>query len=223
MTQSASALELIQSVEQADSPSRLVAAVRALAEARLEAGIPTLITVLGYNNPEAAVAAVEGLVHLGDVSVAPLLEQIDDYNYGARAYSFRALAAIADPRALDVLLSAAEADFAPSVRRAAAKGLGNLRWFQLPAEQRQLAQERALKTLLLLSNDPEWAIRYAAIVGLQGLAASEPAANPDLVEQILARFAQIAQTDTDLAVRGRVWMAQEQLNAINTQLSAHSY
>ncbi len=223
MTKSAGALELIQSVEQADSPSRLVAAVRALAEARLEAGIPTLITVLGYNNPEAAVAAVEGLVHLGDVSVAPLLEQIDDYNYGARAYSFRALAAIADPRALDVLLSAAEADFAPSVRRAAAKGLGNLRWFQLPAEQRQLAQERALKTLLLLSNDPEWAIRYAAIVGLQGLAASEPAANPDLVEQILARFAQIAQTDTDLAVRGRVWMAQEQLNAINTQLSAHSY
>jgi phycocyanobilin lyase beta subunit len=223
VTKSAGALELIQSVEQADSPSRLVAAVRALAEARLEAGIPTLITVLGYNNPEAAVAAVEGLVHLGDVSVAPLLEQIDDYNYGARAYSFRALAAIADPRALDVLLSAAEADFAPSVRRAAAKGLGNLRWFQLPAEQRQLAQERALKTLLLLSNDPEWAIRYAAIVGLQGLAASEPAANPDLVEQILARFAQIAQTDTDLAVRGRVWMAQEQLNAINTQLSAHSY
>ncbi|HEY9638322.1 MAG TPA: HEAT repeat domain-containing protein [Coleofasciculaceae cyanobacterium] len=223
MTTSAGALELIQSVEQADSPSRLVAAVRALAEARLEAGIPTLITVLGYNNPEAAVAAVEGLVYLGDVSVAPLLEQLDDYNYGARAYSFRALAAIADPRALDVLLSAAEADFAPSVRRAAAKGLGNLRWVQLPAEQRQLAQERALKTLLLLSNDPEWAIRYAAVVGLQGLAASEPAANPDLVEQVLARFAQIAQTDIDLAVRGRVLMAQEQLSAIHTQLSAHSY
>jgi phycocyanobilin lyase beta subunit len=223
VTKSAGALELIQSVEQADSPSRLVAAVRALAEARIEAGIPTLITVLGYNNPEAAVAAVEGLVHLGDVSVAPLLEQLDDYNYGARAYSFRALAAIADPRALDVLLSAAESDFAPSVRRAAAKGLGNLRWFQLPAEQRQLAQERALKTLLLLSNDPEWAIRYAAVVGLQGLAAGSEAANPDLVEQILARFAQIAQTDTDLAVRGRVWMAQEQLNAINTQLSTHSY
>lgn len=223
MTKSAGALELIQSVEQADSPSRLVAAVRALAEARIEAGIPTLITVLGYNNPEAAVAAVEGLVHLGDVSVAPLLEQLDDYNYGARAYSFRALAAIADPRALDVLLSAAESDFAPSVRRAAAKGLGNLRWFQLPAEQRQLAQERALKTLLLLSNDPEWAIRYAAVVGLQGLAAGSEAANPDLVEQILARFAQIAQTDTDLAVRGRVWMAQEQLNAIHTHLSTHSY
>ncbi len=222
MTKSASALELIQSVEQADSPSRLVAAVRTLAEARLEAAIPTFIAVLGYNNPEAAVAAVEGLIQLGDVSVPPLLEQLDDYNYGARAYSFRALAAIANPQALDVLLSAAETDFAPSVRRAAAKGLGGLRWCKLPDEQRQLAQERTLQTLLLLSNDPEWGIRYAAIVGLQALATSEQAPQPDLVSQILARFAQLAQKDTDLAVRARVWMAQEQLKAINAQLSAHS-
>jgi phycocyanobilin lyase beta subunit len=222
VTKSASALELIQSVEQADSPSRLVAAVRTLAEARLEAAIPTFIAVLGYNNPEAAVAAVEGLIQLGDVSVPPLLEQLDDYNYGARAYSFRALAAIANPQALDVLLSAAETDFAPSVRRAAAKGLGGLRWCKLPDEQRQLAQERTLQTLLLLSNDPEWGIRYAAIVGLQALATSEQAPLPDLVSQILARFAQLAQKDTDLAVRARVWMAQEQLKAINAQLSAHS-
>jgi len=38
------------------------------------------------------------------------------YNYGARAYSIRALAAIADPCALDVLVTAAATDFAPSVR-----------------------------------------------------------------------------------------------------------
>jgi len=213
MTHSAGALELIQSVEQADSPARLVAAVRTLAEARLEAGIPTLIAVLGYNNPEAAVAAVEGLVQLGEVAVPLLIERLDDYNYGARAYSFRALAAIADPRALDVLLSAAETDFAPSVRRAAAKGLGNLRWCQLPSEQRQPSQERALKTLQLLSHDPEWAIRYAAVVGLQALAASEPVTQTDLLSPILARFNQIAQTDADLAVRARVGMAQQQLKA----------
>jgi phycocyanobilin lyase beta subunit len=101
VTNSADAVELIQSVEQADSPARLVAAVRSLAAAKLEAGIPTLITILGYNNPEAAVVALEGLVQLGDVAVLPLLEQLDDYNYGARAYSFRALAAIADPQALE--------------------------------------------------------------------------------------------------------------------------
>jgi len=122
VTNSADAVELIQSVEQADSPARLVAAVHSLAAAKLEAGIPTLITILGYNNPEAAVVALEGLVQLGDVAVLPLLEQLDYYNYGPRAYSFRALAAIADPQALEKLLSAAETDFAPSVRRAAAKG-----------------------------------------------------------------------------------------------------
>lgn len=223
MTKSANVSELIQSVEQADSPSRLVAAVQALAEARLEAGIPTLITALGYNNPEAAVAAVDGLVQLGARSVPPLLKQLDDYNYGARAYSFRALAAIGDPQALDTMLSAAEADFAPSVRRAAAKGLGSVRWLQLPAEQRPLAQERTVKTLLSISHDLEWAIRYAAVVGLQGLAASESVVPPDLGQQISVRFDQMAQNDTDLAVRARVWMAQEQLNAINLQLSAPSY
>jgi phycocyanobilin lyase beta subunit len=213
MTNSAWVSELIRSVEQADSPARLVAAVRALAEARLEAGIPTLIAVLGYNNPEAAVAAVEGLVQLGEVAVPLIVEQLDDYNYGARAYSFRALAAIGDPRAFNTLLNAAATDFAPSVRRAAAKGLGYLRWVRLPAAQRQLAQEQALKTLLSLCDDPEWAIRYAAVVGLQALAAAEPAVLPNLVSQIWARFEQIADADAELAVRARVWLAQRQLQA----------
>jgi phycocyanobilin lyase beta subunit len=222
VTNSADAVELIQSVEQADSPARLVAAVRSLAAAKLEAGIPTLITILGYNNPEAAVVALEGLVQLGDVAVLPLLEQLDDYNYGARAYSFRALAAIADPQALEKLLSAAETDFAPSVRRAAAKGLGNLQWSKLPLEQRQSAQARSLKTLLLLSHDPEWAIRYAAVVGLQGLATAELVSQPDLVSQILDRFNQMATTDTDLAIRARVQMAQQQLNATSVNLQTLS-
>lgn len=222
MTNSADAVELIQSVEQADSPARLVAAVRALAAAKLEAGIPTLITVLGYNNPEAAGVALEGLIQLGEAAVPPILEQLDDYNYGARAYSFRALSVIADPRALDKLLNAAETDFAPSVRRAAAKGLGNLRWSKLPPEQRLLAQERSLKTLLLLSQDPDWAIRYAAVAGLQGLATSEAISHPDLVSQILDRFHQMAEADADLAIRARVWMAQQQLQATNMNFPALS-
>nr|WP_228035756.1 HEAT repeat domain-containing protein [Oculatella sp. LEGE 06141] len=209
---------MIQSVEQADSPSRLIAAVRALADACLEAGIPTLISVLGYNNPEAAVIAVDGLIQLGKVAVPALLEQLDDYNYGARAYSFRALAAIADPRAIDVLLNAAEADFAPSVRRAAAKGLGNLDWSQLPADQRRAAQDRALKALLHISTDADWAIRYAAVVGLQGLAefalGQSPAAlslPTDWMSPIGDRFEQMAKADADLAVRARVAVAQQQL------------
>ncbi len=161
-------------------------------------------------------------MNLGEVAVPSLLEQLDDYNYGARAYSFRVLAAIADPRALDVLISAAETDFAPSVRRAAAKGLGNLRWSQLPAQQRQQAQERSLKTLQMLLLDADWAIRYAAVVGLQGIAASLSITEPDLVLPIQAQFNQIAETDPDLAVQARVWMAKEQLKVTNQQLSVLS-
>lgn len=219
MTHSACASDLIRAIEQAASPASLVSAVQALAEARLEAGIPTLIAALGYNNPEAAVIAVQGLVALGEVAVQPLIERLDDYNYGARAYSFRALAAIADPRALDVLLNAAENDFAPSVRRAATKGIGQLRWSQLPVEQRQTAQQRALQTLLGLAQHPDWDIRYAAVVGLQALASSGEAPG-ELAARILAQFNHIAQTDADLAVRARAAMAQQQLEALSNQLTA---
>ncbi|MEQ8963407.1 MAG: hypothetical protein RLP02_36805, partial [Coleofasciculus sp. C2-GNP5-27] len=41
--------------------------------ATIEAGIPTLIAVLSYNNLGAAVAAIDVLVQLGDMAVEPLL------------------------------------------------------------------------------------------------------------------------------------------------------
>lgn len=199
--------ELIRAVEQADSPARLVAAVRSLVAARDEAGISTLIAVLGYNNPTAAVTAVQGLIELGEAAVQPLIEQLDEYNYGARAYAIRALAALADTRALDLLSDAAATDFAPSVRRAAAKGLGSLRWSQLDAEERVSAQARAIETLLSVAQDSDWSIRYAAVVGLQALATTS-----DLKGQIQAQFEQIAQTDPDPAVRARVDLAQQLLS-----------
>jgi phycocyanobilin lyase subunit beta len=196
---------LIQAVEQADSPVSLIAAVRALASAREEAGIPTLIAVLGYNNPGAALAAVDGLVQMGEAAVIPLLELLDEYNYGARAYAIRALAAIADPRALDVLLKAAATDFAPSVRRAAAKGLGNIRWHLLPNEQILPAQTKTLETLTQITADADWSIRYAAIVGLQSLAHKTSEIRP----QILAQFEQISATETDQAVKARIQLASQ--------------
>ena len=197
--------ELIRAVDQADSPTQLMTAVRNLAAAVEidEAGISTLIAVLGYNNPAVAIVAVEGLIKLGEAAVQPLIAQLDEYNYGARAYAIRALAAIADPRALDLLATSAATDFAPSVRRAAAKGLGTLDWSQLGNEQRVSARANALQTLLNVSQDPEWSIRYAAIVGLQALATT-----PDLKEQIQAQFEQIAQNDADLAVRARAELAR---------------
>jgi phycocyanobilin lyase beta subunit len=205
MTHSARTQELIQAVEQAKSDDSLVEAVQALAASQSEDGISTLIATLGYNNPKAAIAAIEGLVKLGKASVPPLLEQLDDYNYGARAYSIRALAAIADPRALEVLVSAAATDFAPSVRRAAAKGLGNLHWHQLEPEQIESALSIALETLLQISHDADWAIRYAAIVGLQALARSATC----MIEPIQHRFEQMLASEDDQAVRSRVLLAQQ--------------
>lgn len=216
--------DLIRAIEQADSPARLVAAVQALAATRSEAGIPALIATLGYNNPGAAMAAVAGLVDLGEAAVIPLLAQLDTYNYGARAYAIRALATIADPRALDVLLNAAETDFAPSVRRAAAKGLGHLHWQRLPLAERQVAQEKALKTLLLIAQDPEWAIRYAAIVGLQaGLQVLSSASDSQIsstqvslmdvsppnsvISAALVQLAHLSQTESDRAVQARASLA----------------
>lgn len=197
--------DLIRAVEQADTPPRLLAAVKTLAKAQDEAGIPTLIAVLGYNNPVAAEIAIDGLIQLGSASVQPLITLLDEYNYGARAYSIRALAAIADPRALDVLLAAAT-DFAPSVRRAAAKGLGGLHWDQLDSSLRSTAQTQAIETLSSIAQDADWSIRYAAIVGLQGLASV-----PDLRESIDLVFAQIAQ-DADAAVRARVALATQTIS-----------
>lgn len=195
--------ELIRAVESADSPALMVAAVLHLAAAKDEAAIPTLIAVFGYNNPTAAVAAVAGLVELGEVAVPQLISQIDEYNYGARAYSIRALSAIAHPSALDILLIAAATDFAPSVRRAAAKGLGNLNWHKLDSGLRLAAQSRCLETLLNISQDSDWSIRYAAVVGLQALVKI-----PDLQIHIQARFKEMLLSDAQKTVRARVQLAQ---------------
>ncbi|MBF2084054.1 HEAT repeat domain-containing protein [Thermoleptolyngbya sp. C42_A2020_037] len=192
---------LIADIDRADSPERLIAAVQALAAARLEEGIPTLIRALGFNNPGAAVMAVKGLVQMGEAAVMPLLTLLDDYNYGARAYAIRALAAIADPRALDVLVSAAETDFAPSVRRAATKGVGQLHWLKLADSERAIAQSRTYDTLVRILDDADWSIRYAAIAGLQALGQSAP----DLQPQILETLRTLA--DSDIAVQARVQWA----------------
>lgn len=209
MTKSDPTQELIQAVQQANSDERLLSAVRALAACHCEEAISPLIAVFGYNNPAAALVAVEGLIALGDVATMPLIEQLDEYNYGARAYSIRALAAIASPLALDTLVTAAASDFAPSVRRAAAKGLGNLHWQQLLPAEIADAQSKVLNTLIQVSKDSDWAIRYAAIVGLQALALSATSTK----EPIQNLFEQLLASEADSAVRARVLMALQQMRS----------
>ncbi|NEP05121.1 MAG: HEAT repeat domain-containing protein [Okeania sp. SIO2G4] len=199
--------QLIQAVEEADSSQGLIDAVKGLAAAQIEDAIPILIKVLGYNNPGAAVAAVDGLVLLGETAVLPLLEKLDGYNYGARAWAIRALAGIGDPRGLDLLLDAAINDFSFSVRRGAAKGLGFIDWKKLPESQIFDSQLSTMKTLLQVSQDQEWIVRYAAVVGLYGLAKTVEVTYPKWLEDILTRFEEIVDTDTTLAVSARAQMA----------------
>ncbi|MDZ8185553.1 MAG: HEAT repeat domain-containing protein [Nostoc sp. ChiSLP02] len=202
---------LIRAVEEADSSDRLLDAVQELAAARIEESVPTLIAALGYNNPGAAVAAVDGLIAIGEPAVAPLLELIDDYNYGARAWAVRALAGIGDLRALDTLLEAAKTDFSLSVRRAAARGLGTLRWYQLPSEKLESVQTQVIDALVLISQDPEWVVRYAAVTSLETLAIAIATTLPDQASRIKEQLQQIFDTDADLGVRTRVKFAQQKI------------
>jgi phycocyanobilin lyase subunit beta len=198
---------LIHAVDVADSADGLLEAVKALAAVRHEAAIPTLIQVLAYNNPGAAVAAVDGLIELKEAVVSPLLEKLDGYNYGARAWATRVFAGVGDPRALDLLMDAASNDFSLSVRRAAAKGLGSIDWSKLPTEKVLSAQTQVLKTLLLVSKDVEWVVRYGAVVGLESLGQITATTAPDFREPILGRFKEIVATELELVVRARTELA----------------
>lgn len=200
-------VKLIEAVDKADSANKLLIAVVNLANTRSEAAIPTLIQVLGFNNPGAAVAAVEGLIKIGDVAVPYLLDSLDDYNYGARAWSIRAFAGIGNPLALDLLLKAAVTDFSQSVRRAAARGLGIIKWQKLSDEKVLSAQKSALKTLLMAVEDGEWVVRYAAIVSLQSLGKTQP----DFILDIKHKLQEVISVESEMGVKARAELALNKL------------
>jgi phycocyanobilin lyase subunit beta len=199
----------IQAVRSADSAAKLVQAVRQLSLCEAPEAIPTLIEVLGFNNPGAAVAAVDGLVRLGDVAAEALFQQLDDYNYTARAWALRALALLGDPRALDLLCETAQGDFSLSVRRAAARGLGGIKWEKIPENDRLGAQEKALETLILAAQDPEWVVRYGAIAGTAAL--GEQATNPKIFQAVQTVLEEVMATEQDEVVKARAQWAIETL------------
>ena len=129
--------------------------------------INCLIELLSANNPGAAVAAVDGLIACKTAAVQPILNNLDEHNYGARAWAVRALAQIGDPRGLAVLQRAIEQDIGPSVRRAAAMGLGRIKLAELSPEEKLETMEICLAGLKLGCADGEWIVRYAAVVGLE--------------------------------------------------------
>ncbi|AFY75166.1 hypothetical protein Syn7502_03300 [Synechococcus sp. PCC 7502] len=190
---------LIQEIDKSHNPTQLIQAVHALAATRSEQGIATLISVLGYNNPGAAIAAMHGLVAIGRSSVDSLIALMDDYNYGARAYTVRALAMIGDPKALPVLLNCAKTDFSPSVRRAAIKGLGKIHW-----EWAEIIDySEILATLQSILKDQDWSIRYAAIVALDALSKL----NHGSARGAIALLEGNKPQESDLVVKSRMEMA----------------
>jgi phycocyanobilin lyase subunit beta len=205
--------KLIKAVNQADSADLLLKTVEELAEVGDRAAIPTLVEVLGFNNPGAAVAAVDGLIEIGEPVVDYLLENLDDYNYGARAWATRVFAGIGDPAALDLLLEAAVADFSQSVRRSAAKGLGNIIWSKLSAEEALGTQQQVLDTLLLATEDGEWVVRYAAVVGLEALSKTLAESQPDLLPRIISKFQELINSESESAIDARIKYALQKLSA----------
>jgi phycocyanobilin lyase subunit beta len=203
--------KLIEKIELADNATKMVDAVRELADNATVDVTETLIRVLAYNNPGAAVAAVDGLIVIGEPAVEPLLQELDDYNYGARAWAVRALAGIGDPRALKILLEAAAEDFALSVRRAAARGLGTILWHKIAPEKVLESQQQVLSTLIQVCQDPEWVVRYAAISGLEALGKVFQPLQPELVREVLEKLQQIAAEDAEIVVKVRSQYAIEQL------------
>ena len=186
--------EQITALQQADSAQDLLRATQELAASADASAAPVLVEVLGFNNPGAAVAAVEGLISLGTAAVEALL-QLDPENYGARAWAVRALAGIGDVRGLELLLDALGSDVAASVRRAAAKGLGQLQLAELPPAQQQDIQRQCLGALLAATSDGEWVVRYAVAVGLESLAGGMPAEAPE--RQLAQQGLLILQEATD--------------------------
>lgn len=202
---------LIEAVETADSAPKLFQAVTQLAYARSIEAIPTLIKVLGYNNPGAAVAATEGLISLGEVVIEPLLNSLDDYNYGARAWAIRVFSGVGDIRALDLLTKASINDFSLSVRRAATKGLGSLQWHQLPLENVIPTQTQILDTLFTTVNDGEWVVRYASIVSLENLYFAIDSSHENLRHKITNKLTEIMEKDAEIAIQNRGKLALKKI------------
>jgi len=160
---------LMDDVQAAQTADDLTDAVERLSACPHPMAIPCLIQVLGFNNPGAAVAAVDGLVAIGSAAVPAILANLDEVNYGARAWSVRALAGIGDLRGLPLLERALAQDIGPSVRRAAARGMGGLHPHGFTTQQRQDLAERILPQLKAACGDEEWIVRYAVAVGLEGM------------------------------------------------------
>ena len=201
--------DAIQALDRASSTPELVEATRALCALGDPEAADTLVKVLGFNNPAVAAVATQGLIQLGRDIVPTLLVSLDARNYGARAWVVKALAALRDPRGLDLLEHALEADIAPSVRRSATRGLADLELDPACSDQ-QL--QRCLQGLLKAGQDDEWVVRYAAVFGLEQRL-RHASVGSSLTDQAVPMLRTLASEAEDArVVRLRAELALQRLN-----------
>ena len=206
---SAALSDAIRNLDRASSTPELVQATRALCALGDPEATETLVKVLGFNNPAVAAVATQGLIQLGRTIVPTLLISLDARNYGARAWVVKALAALRDPRGLDLLEHALEADIAPSVRRSATRGLADLELDPVAKDQ-QL--DRCLRGLLKAGQDDEWVVRYAAVFGLEQRLRHAPV-DSSLTDQAVPMLRALASNREDArVVRLRAELALQRLN-----------
>ena len=201
--------DAIQALDRASSTPELVEATRALCALGDHEAADTLVKVLGFNNPAVAAVATQGLIQLGRDIVPTLLVSLDARNYGAWAWVVKALAALRDPRGLDLLEHALEADIAPSVRRSATRGLADLELDPACSDQ-QL--QRCLQGLLKAGQDDEWVVRYAAVFGLEQRL-RHASVGSSLTDQAVPMLRTLASEAEDArVVRLRAELALQRLN-----------
>ena len=208
---SASALQkAILALDRATTTSELVEATQTICGLKDLEAAPTLIKVLGFNNPAVGAVATQGLIALGRDVVPILVVNLDVGNYGARAWVVRAIATLRDPRGLDLLEHALNADIAPSVRRSATRGLAEM---ELEGSNVSKDFSRCCEALFKAAADDEWIVRYAAAFGLEQRFGHN-STNTGLKTQAIAHLEELSSnSETVKVVKQRAKLALQRLQA----------
>ena len=208
---SASALQkAILALDRATTTSELVEATQTICGLKDLEAAPTLSKVLGFNNPAVGAVATQGLIALGRDVVPILVVNLDVGNYGARAWVVRAIATLRDPRGLDLLEHALNADIAPSVRRSATRGLAEM---ELEGSNVSKDFSRCCEALFKAAADDEWIVRYAAAFGLEQRFGHN-STNTGLKTQAIAHLEELSSNSEAVkVVKQRAKLALQRLQA----------
>ena len=208
---SASALQkAILALDRATTTSELVEATQTICGLKDLEAAPTLIKVLCFNNPAVGAVATQGLIALGRDVVPILVVNLDVGNYGARAWVVRAIATLRDPRGLDLLEHALNADIAPSVRRSATRGLAEM---ELEGSNVSKDFSRCCEALFKAAADDEWIVRYAAAFGLEQRFGHN-STNTGLKTQAIAHLEELSSNSEAVkVVKQRATLALQRLQA----------